>query len=459
VDDTSYDVIVVGAGLAGLCCAGELVAQGARPLLISESQEVGYLYRSDWIGENRCLMQMATRHVAWGGGWWYGLVRRLNLPIKLYPSFTGMQATIRGTGEMHHLSMCVSPANLVELIGQVLPIPMDTIRPELERVLGAAMALPYQELFKLHRVSVPEWFEEQGVKDELVKMIPLVLGAALSGLTVQDAQHLSVPGLFGLLRSYCCGEGDSWVVYPDVREGLCMPIAKEIEQRGGTVWRGRRISQVQIDGDKAGTVVMEDGTEVSAPAVAMAYSNGRTAALLGQPLPEVEASLAFEAQFDGLQAFEIFSLLDRNVDQSSKSWQMVIDADASPKMLSWSVQDVAPWAVEPGKFLLASECVLSATQVENAGGPAAVYANLGDLTEELHPGYKDAVLATVNQTHPSWLTHICDGPKLPRISPSVDGLYFVGDTSEPFCGLAMEASASAGILGARAILSRAVVMP
>ena len=98
-------------------------------------------------------------------------------------------------------------------------------------------------------------------------------------------------------------------------------------------------------------------------------------------------------------------------------------------------------------------------QVAEAGGKEAVYKNMAELAEEMHPGYQAAIIDKVDQTHPSWAMHLFTGPKLPRRSPSVDGLWYVGDGSEPYCGIGMEASASAGILGARGILAGEVVYP
>jgi glycine/D-amino acid oxidase-like deaminating enzyme len=41
--DIRFDVIVIGDGMAGLCCAGELVLQGARVLLLLKPR------RWDWL--------------------------------------------------------------------------------------------------------------------------------------------------------------------------------------------------------------------------------------------------------------------------------------------------------------------------------------------------------------------------------------------------------------------------
>ena len=78
---TEFDAIVIGAGVAGLCCAGTLVAQGLRPLLVCETKEVASTLRSQWVDGNRGIMQHPAWQVAWGGGWWYGLARELNIPV------------------------------------------------------------------------------------------------------------------------------------------------------------------------------------------------------------------------------------------------------------------------------------------------------------------------------------------------------------------------------------------
>ena len=44
------DVIVVGAGLAGLCCARELVGQGVDVLVLERSDAPGGRVRTDEVG-------------------------------------------------------------------------------------------------------------------------------------------------------------------------------------------------------------------------------------------------------------------------------------------------------------------------------------------------------------------------------------------------------------------------
>src|SRR3954447_13257456 len=80
--DEQPDVIVIGAGLAGLCCAGELLLEGLRPLLICEQAEVGAALRPEIVEGNRGSIQVPTWQIGWGGGWWPMLAKRLNVPIK-----------------------------------------------------------------------------------------------------------------------------------------------------------------------------------------------------------------------------------------------------------------------------------------------------------------------------------------------------------------------------------------
>ena len=61
---------------------------------------------------------------------------------------------------------------------QLSPLPLDELRPEMERVFGAALAIPYQELVRMQHVSMGEWLEEQRA-DALVTMMLLALAAGL----------------------------------------------------------------------------------------------------------------------------------------------------------------------------------------------------------------------------------------------------------------------------------------
>ena len=71
MEHEEFDSIVVGAGLAGLCCAGELVRAGRRPLLVAETKEVGAVFVTTRFDErNYGFIQHITWQLGWGGGWW-----------------------------------------------------------------------------------------------------------------------------------------------------------------------------------------------------------------------------------------------------------------------------------------------------------------------------------------------------------------------------------------------------
>jgi hypothetical protein len=125
----------------------------------------------------------------------------------------------------------------------------------------------------------------------------------------------------------------------------------------------------------------------------------------------------------------------------------------------WSMplQGVAPWLTPPGTQLLLSHKVLTPERLAEIGGEDALFADLAEIDEELYPGFKDASGARSVQTHTHhWLSPVSIGPKLPRSIESVQGLWFVGDGSSPCAGIWMEAAASCGILGARAILGQPI---
>jgi glycine/D-amino acid oxidase-like deaminating enzyme len=446
-----FDVIVVGAGSAGICCAGELVLQGLRPLLIAESKEVAYQFHAVSMEGARTGPQFPTRNLYGEGGWWYSLARRLNVPVRVHRNQACVAVTVLGSGVVEHVPQAVSAADLADAIATLAPIPLGASRQNLEHVLHLGFTTPPDQLAGLHDVSFSEWLDKAGA-DELVKAILLSLGATMNYCDVARATELlSVYGFFAPVLAYLCGFAEMYSIEPDAREGLFVPLARAFEGRGGIVWRGQRAHRALVENGTAVGVVMADGTEARAPIVAMATNAERIAMLL-DPLPEeVQAVTNFGRSLGDLMEYTTFTLVDRVFYQPPQ--QIIFTTSETGSMLQgdWHVSSLAPWVSRPGTDLIGSELVRSRALVEAEGGIEALHSGMRDITESLYPGFKDAILSSTSTEHPQFVTPFLTGPKLPRRSPSVPGLWFVGEGSFPVDGCFVDGAASAGVLGARSI--------
>jgi glycine/D-amino acid oxidase-like deaminating enzyme len=456
VAQKDFDQIIIGAGMAGLCCAGELVVQGQRPLLICETPEVGAMFRLKTLGESsRFFLQHTTWQLGWGGGWWYQLARQLNVPVKIHQGLS-WALTVRGSGDIVPLALPGSASAFVEILTEAFDLPLDQpTRDEIERIMYEMLRLPYEELYELHRVPLAQWLAEQGA-DELVSALFLTFCGFPNDMTLDVAmQHCSVFGGIATLRIMLCNEGLLPVVYPNPREGLLIPMAKEVERRGGEVWRGKKVAQVLVDGGRVSGVAFQDGTEVRGSTVAIATGNGRIRKLLDPLPPELVEPLAYTDSI-ALYDFNTYFLLDRPLVQPANAGIASFDLNTmSVHHWIWPLTGVAPWTTEPGKQLVGTHFAYDAEGVAANGGAEAIYAGLLERTEELVPGFTAAVVDSVNYmsspTGTAWMSPVTHGPKIPRTVGSVEGLWFVGDGSEPVRGIWSEAAASAGILGARAM--------
>jgi hypothetical protein len=73
------------------------------------------------------------------------------------------------------------------------------------------------------------------------------------------------------------------------------------------------------------------------------------------------------------------------------------------------------------------------------------------LNEDLFPGFSNALVGyEVGHNQHLWMEHFVHGPKLPRTSEDLPGLWFGGDGVAPV-GIAIEAAAGSGIVCAREI--------
>lgn len=441
VTDEHFDAVVVGAGAAGLCCAGELVLQGKRPLVICETAEVGHTFRSVWIGANRGTVQALAWQSTWGG-WWLPLARALDVPIKIR-DYNPIEMTVAGSGTTTSIPYVGSATAFADVFSAARSEPLTAeARKQIVACVGAGLRLSPEEVFTLDRVRFVEWLQEHGAGSEVAAMITGFCGRP-NALTAEDAlEHLSTACGLWTLRVMYFHEGVLCEVVPDPRDGVWIPIAKEIERRGGEIRRGQRVENVVVEDGRAVGVSLRDGTEARAGAVAMATSNARTAKIVDPVPAELQAALDYSGPTPQRQLI-MFVLLNQPL--------------MPPVALSISRPDgsrlgaVVPTHhtnVEPGKQLFH----LIVTNIGDRSEQDVLDEVAGHLTA-VFPGYRDAVIDVKTLVHTSehWLDYVTIGPKLPRKSPSIDGLWYVGQGVEPVAGFWTEAAASSGVLGARAI--------
>lgn len=440
----AFDVIVVGGGAAGVCCAGELVLQGLRPLLIAEGPEVGHHFRSVRFGQNRGTVQALAWQSSWGGGWWVPLARELDIPLKLR-DYQPMETTVVGSGRRIDLPYMATPSAVAEVLSSLGAKPLSYgVRSQITTAVRAAFALSPEQVLGLDRVRCYDWLQDHGADAEVATQLSIMFGRP-NGLNESDAvQFLSAACGLWTLRIWYCHEGTGCEVVPDPCEGVWIPMAREIERCGGQVWRGRKVNKVIIECDRAVGVLLQDGTEVRAPEVALATGNARIARLL-TPIPsEVQATRDFDGP-EPQRQLAIFVLFDREVMPRvslSINWP-------DGRRLGAAVPTHHS-NVEPGKQLLH----LVSTNIGHRPVEEVVRDVEAGLTQVIR-GYRDAVVdvKTLVHTSEAWLDYVTVAPKLPRRSGSLGGLWYVGQGAAPLAGCWTEAAAGSGVLGARGIVA------
>lgn len=446
-----FDVIVLGAGSAGISAAAELTLRGVRTLLIAESKEVAYHFRSPRVGDYDVPTMYPARNLHGEGGYWLGLARAYNIPLRYIPAYVAYCSTVEGSGKFTDIPVCPTASGLTNLVESMAPVPLGAGRADLERVMEAAMAIPRDRLNAMREKPLMEWLDEQGA-DEITTAIFLALGCNLTYLdTTMAAEHLSVFGGVGVIRDFVGGHATAYSIEPDARLGLWIPLARAVERRGCTVWRDSRVAEITVTNGRATGVALTDGREAAAPILASTFGTRRLAAVLDELPDEVARVAAYEEQVGGLSEFTLFGVSEKAVDRLPYRFIVTVGEDGSFVQIDWNPVTMAPWCAPHGTVIVASEVVAPEAEVEAMGGEAVLHERMRRRAEANYPGYNDSIVAAAALKHPTFTTGWCIGPKLPQRSTAVAGLWHVGENSAVVDGFFVEGSTSAGVLGARAI--------
>jgi phytoene dehydrogenase-like protein len=441
------DVVVVGGGVAGLCCAATLLDRGLKPVLVCETPEPGWSLRPVRVGNSRGFVQHPVWQPGLGGGSWYAAARSVGAPIRfdVSPPLQIYRMADRSTVT---LSVSTSPAALVDMFAQIAPMPIEDHRPGLEALLDDVQKMSWTEISQLSEVPLGKWLAERGA-DPMVSKIICALAAKISEISLDVAERiLNAYGILTKIRALLLGEAFCTSPVPDPWEGLCLPLARGLEAKGCTILRSAPVGDLLLDGDRAVGVVLKSGDEVRGRAVALATATPRVGKIMKNMPPRVQAAVDHA---DAVKGFDCctYTLLDTDVTGGLANIQMITDEAGANRGYVFPMHAVSPGSTEPGKFLLAAQSQHMPADYEAMGGHEGAVKELVDLQERLFPGLEAATVERATQVHPyGWLNPSTHGPKLPGRCEEIPGLYFAGDGSVPTMSFGVEGAGQAGTLRA-----------
>lgn len=263
-DTKQYDVIIVGAGLAGLSCAYELSAKGKRVLVLEAHSYAGG--RTASFEEQGMEVESGLhRHI----GYYSALPKLLKkCGVRLKDIVTWEEtADILMKGEKRKLVLGLAPfwgfgKTMKSIFGN----------REVWSAKDKLSLLPFffcgmwSYLFsdKLDEITVEEYARKHRVTK---RSRELILTSLSSGIFFLPPETYSAYAFFGLFapaipKFYKMRIG---AYLGGMTEVLCSPVVKKVEELGGEFRFGEAVKEALVQEEKVTGVRTENGTEYRAP--------------------------------------------------------------------------------------------------------------------------------------------------------------------------------------------------
>ena len=263
VDYVNYDVIVVGAGFAGLSAAVDLADRGVRVLVLEANRHLGgraTAYRSSVSGgsiDNGQHVLFGCYHET------FRFLRRLGVDrdVELQRTLTVDSIDTDGTLTTFDCPHLPPPFNLVAGVFEWDRLPLSE-RMAMLRLIPPLFRAQRERSCELHWVSADEtvsaWLERHGQGPRVRQLLwePLAV-AALN----QQPDRAAARSFVRVLSALCGpNSGDSAIGIPLKPLDLfyAEPARRFIEQRGGEVWTNSR-AHVSVHGNRV--ISVETATE------------------------------------------------------------------------------------------------------------------------------------------------------------------------------------------------------
>ncbi|WP_458125956.1 hydroxysqualene dehydroxylase [Paenibacillus sp. Z3-2] len=281
-------IIVIGAGLAGLSCAFELVEQGKSVLVLEAAPYVGGR-TGNW---NERGMEVESGFHKFIG--YYkalpDLLERAGIdPDGMLVWETTMEVRHPDADEHGEFGLDVIHAPLKTLSGVlgnnnfITPADKASLIPFLAAGFKECVSSPEE----LDAVSVLDFANQHGVNKQALQRIVEPLSSGIFFMPLEKYSAYAFFGLFlpGIPRIHKMRIGAFTGGMTDV---MCAPLAAAIEQKGGQVRINAPVTRLLYDSEGLKGVELEDGEQLSATRVVVATNIRRSQQLLEEHFSEHE---------------------------------------------------------------------------------------------------------------------------------------------------------------------------
>lgn len=441
-------VIVVGAGISGLCTAAMLAREGVRVRVLEKSRRVGgrtasSTFRGHTLDNGFHIMPFYKASAV------YGVLRRLGITGRLPLAMVDRISFFKGSGffryprgimDMLRLSM-VPPAGRLRLLRLLLPMafsPMAWAERHDSRALSEVTA---------------------GLRGEERSFFEAVCMLAFA----DTPEHVSL-GEFvrTMIRANPFRGGTSGFAYP--AEGgydrVCELLAQYVRESGGTVELGAAVSGVTVSGGATRGVVDASGRPLEADAVVVSYPAYRAVGeLFGDGV--LGDGVAGHAR----RLERTTSVVETHFCTSERvdSRQVVFPVGDYTAKGVFFVSNIAPSVSPEGEHLLMAGTPVSAADAENPARVREISRAMRDEIAGIYPGFEGSLLWERPMAW-SLVESVAKEPgmvwkqKMPHSVPGVAGLYFVGDSTVSY-GIGTDSAAHSSVLCHPKIMGHLRAMP